>query len=196
MPHLYLMDYDIGTYPKSAAKGSYIYSIKRGKSLTELLDKVWNDIPDGWVTGMSIMAHAGEAIVENQTTQRSEISVAGFFLGQLVNGDTVYQFEKLRSLFNAPKSVVCNLLSCSQALDTADIVDEKTGMGYSGKNSQVVKALAISLNQFVRAADKAQVFNPSQSGFDRVWRDVGVDFGAWEGTVYLFSPDGNVKQDK
>lgn len=199
MAQLYLLDGDIGTTPVNAmAASSYVYVAQRGgtpgKALPDFLDKVVKGTPAGSITSMSIFAHAAGGIVENFDKQRSEISVSGFILGEIAGDVNLYEFERLKKLFAKPRTHICNLLSCSQATSGPDYIDP-AGWGTSGKNLELCKALAGYLNQYVRASDAPQKFDTRQGPLDKLMGEVNVDFGAWEGSVYLFSPDGAVKKD-
>ncbi|MBX3501427.1 MAG: hypothetical protein KF889_18460 [Alphaproteobacteria bacterium] len=195
MAQLMLMDQAIGTWPVSAGRNAYVYVVYRGSSVSDFIEKVYQETPDRVITSMSIYAHAAGSQVQNWEKRRTETSVAGFTLGQTVGDINLHLFAKLKSLFPKPRTYICNLLSCNQATSGPDYADP-AGWGTSGKNLELCKLLAYYLNQYVRASDAPQHFDTHQGPLDRIMGERNVDFGTWEGNVYLFSPDGNTYKDK
>ena len=194
MAQLMLLDQAIGTWPVNAAKNAFVYSIYRGSSVNAFIEKVYQETPDRAITSMSIFAHAAGSQVENWEKQRTESSVAGFTLGETVGDTNLNMFARLKSLFPQPKTYICNLLSCNQATNAPDYADPK-GWGTSGKNLELCKLLAYYLDQYVRASDAPQHFDTRENALDKIMGERSVDFGTWEGNVYLFSPDGHKYKD-
>jgi hypothetical protein len=194
MAQLMLMDIGIGTWPVSAARSAYVYVAYHGTSIESFIEKVYQETPDGIITSMSIFAHAAGAQIENWEAQRTDSSVSGFMLGEVVGDINLYHFQKLRSLFAQPRSYICNLLSCNQATN-AETYYDPAGWSTSGRNMELCKLLAYYLNQYVRAADAPQHFNTHEGRIDRIMGEKSVDFGTWEGNVYLFSPSGITVRD-
>jgi hypothetical protein len=193
MAHLILFDASLGSNPTHLRQGpSYLFKAERGKaSLATFLDDVARQVPKGSVDGMTIYAHASEALLESDSRRQTVLGVYGFWLGETVNGSNVGQFSKIAPLFDKPRQRICNLLACQQVysggVDAEAEVDDGS-IVLAGDNRTVVKNLAGALNQYVRAADAAQVFETSQSLLGLITGEKTFDFGEWEGNVYSFSP--------
>jgi len=194
MAHLILFDSDLGRGgPEHLRQGpSYVYRADRGSSLEKLLETVAREVPARSVDGMTIYAHASEALVATDT--QTVFGVYGFYLGEPVRTTNVGLFAKLAPLFDKGAQRICNLLACQQVYSGgADGVD-RNGNALSGDNTIMIRDLAGALNQYVRAADVTQKFTYRKSLLGILTGETVFDFGEWEGNVYVFNPtDGSKK---
>lgn len=200
MTRLLVMDGALGDEPKNSTMGgAYIYVVPRGKYLSTTINQIAKEVPSRSCDSMSIYAHSGEATPAGGSGGSCQSkSVLGFTLGELVSDLNVHEFAKLRGLFEFPGSGICNLLACEavSSRPSVDFTDGNVTYTMSGDNIALIKKLASNLNMYVRAADAPQIFTAKPQWYTFGLGAKLVDFGEWEGNVWMFGPDGSGRQTK
>ncbi|RVT95675.1 hypothetical protein EOD42_15875 [Rhodovarius crocodyli] len=163
--------------------------------LADVITAISNGAGSGRISRLSICCHGYESGVESERAAYSHLG-GGFGL-QLGAGDltwnTVSEFGALATKFAA--GAIIDIYSCSAAEDSSD------GTGFTGNGRALMRELAGYTGAIVRASDAPQAFTQGVVNH-RLWRFTlytsyeGVDFGEWEGTVWLFKPDGSRSRDK
>jgi hypothetical protein len=163
--------------------------------LSQVLGWIGDAAGSGRIARLSICCHGYESGVENESMAYSRIG-GGFGL-QLGATDltwrTVSDFSVLAPKFG-PGSMI-DIYSCAAAEDTTD------GTGFTGNGRLLMRELAGYTGAIVRASDAPQTFTQGVVGHG-FWGMTfyteyeGVDFGEWEGAVWLFRPDGSRSRDK
>jgi hypothetical protein len=199
MTRLLVMDGALGDEPKNSTMGgAYIYVVPRGSPFSTVINRIAKEVPPRSCDSMSIYAHAAEWNPASESGSSCQASVLGFTLGELVNESNVHLFSKLRGLFEFPGSGICNLLAC-EAVSSRPGVEFTEGnvtTAFSGDNISLIKKLANNLNMYVRAADAPQKFTAKPQWYTFGLGAKLVDFGEWEGNVWMFGPDGSGRQTK
>ena len=158
------------------------------------LDKIIESIVKGVGTNrlrtLSVCCHGYEAGVADQRAAMSYIG-GGFGLelgADNLTWETVSAFSPLNGKFASDG--ILEIYSCAAAADSSG------GNGFTGNGMLLMRELAGYVGASVRASDTIQEYTHGvDSLFGFSWYN-GVDFGEWEGNVWLFTPDGSRKRDK
>ncbi len=157
--------------------------------LSDVVDKIVNAVGSDQLSKLSICCHGYESGLENEETAMSRVG-GGFGIELGAEGmtwQTVSVFSALDGKF-APGGIL-EIYSCAAAEDTTD------GTGFTGNGRLLMRELAGYVDAIVRASDTIQMYTAGVVGFGPFTWYSGVDFGDWEGNVWLFMPDGSRKQD-
>jgi hypothetical protein len=162
-------------------------------SLSSLIDKITKACGSDKISRLSICCHGYESGIENEKTAMSRVG-GGFGL-QLGSDDltwkTVATFGDLNGKFSSGGMI--DIYACAAAEDTTD------GTGFTGNGMLLMRELAGHAGATVRASDSVQIYNAGVVddtflGIKYGSHYEGVDFGQWEGNVWLFPADGSGKR--
>lgn len=132
------------------------------------------------IGGLGLYAHGDmKQIYEDCSLTCSLRGGYGISLGRekLVR-ETVEKLAPLKGKF--AKGGVLEIFACGAADDGPD--DAKL----NGNGIELMRAIAFTTGVTVRAADRLQVYMAQSKG---AIGNIDVDFGDWEGTVWLFDPE-------
>ncbi len=144
----------------------------------------------GRIGRLSVCCHGYESGIENEKTAMSRVG-GGFGL-QLGSDDLTWQtvsaFADLNGRFAGDGML--DIYACAAAEDTTD------GTGFTGNGMLLMRELAGYAGVTVRASDTVQTYtagvvDDSILGITYGSHYEGVDFGQWEGNVWLFPSDGS-----
>jgi len=139
---------------------------------------------------LSICCHGYETGIQSQTAQMSRMG-GGFGL-QLGSDDLTYQtvaaFQPLNGKFTT--NAMIDIYACAAADDSSD------GQGFTGNGRMLMRELAGWTGATVRASDTPQMYtagvvDDTFLGIKYGSHYEGVDFGQWEGNVWIFPADGS-----
>ena len=174
--------------PSDIIVGSYT-------ALSQVITWISDAAGSNRISRLSICCHGYEGGVENESMAYSRVG-GGFGL-QLGSSDltwnTVSDFGALAPKFG-PGAMI-DIYSCAAAEDATE------GTGFTGNGRALMRELAGYTGATVRASDAVQVYshgvrNRGFWGITFYTEYEGVDFGEWEGAVWLFKPDGSRSRDK
>jgi hypothetical protein len=158
--------------------------------LSWVIDQIRGKVGQNKLRTLSIAAHGFESLVEDPDALMSyQGGGYGIDLGEdHITLGTVSAFGALDGMF-VPGGIL-EIYACA----AADVSRDQYGL--SGNGRLLMSELAAYTNAIVRASDAIQMYTAgvrSMLGFS--WYE-GVDFGDWEGKVWLFSPSGNRSLDR
>ena len=139
---------------------------------------------------LSICCHGKEWGVSDPRVAMSRMGGGfGLQLGATDLGwNTVGDFSVLDGKFAS--NGMLDIYACSAAEDTSD------GTGFTGNGRLLMRELAGNIGATVRASDATQYYRHGPRSFLGISWYSGVDFGDWEGNVWLFTPDGGYSRDR
>jgi hypothetical protein len=157
--------------------------------LSTVMDQIVKAVGSNKLRTLSVCCHGYEAGVADE---RSAMSYQGGGFGLELGADnltweTVSAFSALNGKF-ASKGIL-EIYSCAAAQDSSG------GNGFTGNGRLLMRELAGHAGATVRASDTVQEYT---AGVVDIWVASwyeGVDFGEWEGNVWLFTPDGSRTRD-
>jgi len=157
--------------------------------LSTVMDQIVRAVGSNKLRILSICCHGFEAIVSDE---RAAMSYQGGGFGLELGADnltweTVSAFSALNGKFTS--NGILEVYSCAAAQDSSD------GYGFTGNGRLLMRELAGHSGATVRASDATQQYT---AGVVDIWVASwyeGVDFGDWEGNVWLFHPDGSRTRD-
>jgi hypothetical protein len=157
--------------------------------LDDIIDKIVSGVGSNQLSKLSICCHGYESGIENEVTAMSK---PGGGFGLQLGGDdltwkTVSAFSALGGKFTS--NGILEIYACAAAEDTTE------GTGFTGNGRLLMRELAGNVNATVRASDAVQYYSAGVTGIGPFTWYNGVDFGDWEGNVWLFLPDGSRRQD-
>lgn len=158
-------------------------------SLSDIIDKIVSGVGSNQLSKLSICCHGYESGIENEETAMSRPG-GGFGLelgADDLTWQTVSAFSALDGTFTS--GGILEIYACAAAEDTTD------GTGFTGNGRLLMRELAGNANATVRASDAIQNYTAGVTGIGPFTWYSGVDFGDWEGNVWLFLPDGSRKKD-
>lgn len=157
---------------------------------TTMFSRITSALGSNLLSRLSICCHGMEWGVEDPRVTMSRMG-GGFGL-QLGATDltwtTVSAFNALNGKFT--KGGMLDIYACAAAEDTSD------GTGFTGNGRLLMRELAGEVGATVRASDSIQYYHHGVRSFLGVSWYSGVDFGEWEGGVWLFTPDGGSHRDR
>lgn len=163
-------------------------------TLTRLFDRVTAALGSNRLSRLSVCCHGYEGGVADERMAMSRMGGGfGLQLGQDdLTFDTVGAFNALSGRFMAGGQM--DIYACAAAEDSSST-------GFTGNGRLLMRELAGQINATVRASDSIQLYNhgvvtTTVFGIPVFSEYEGVDFGDWEGNVWLFLPDGSRRQDR
>lgn len=163
--------------------------------LSSLVTRIGAALGSHKLSRLSICCHGYEAGVADERAAMSYMG-GGFGL-QLGSTDltwsTVSDFAALAPNFAA--RAMLDVYACAAAADSSD------GTGFTGNGRALMRELAGHTGATVRASDSIQNYTAGVVartflGITYATEYEGVDFGEWEGAVWLFHPDGSRSRDR
>jgi hypothetical protein len=162
--------------------------------LTRLFERVTSALGSNRLSCLSICCHGYEAGVADDRVAMSRMGGGfGLQLGQDdLTFDTVGAFSALAGKFGGGGQM--DIYACAAAEDSSST-------GFTGNGRLLMRELAGQIAATVRASDSVQTYNhgvvtTTLFGIPVYSEYEGVDFGEWEGNVWLFLPDGSRRQDR
>jgi hypothetical protein len=158
--------------------------------LGQVVDRIVTAVGSNKLRTLSICCHGYEAGVADERAAMS-YNGGGFGLelgGDNLTWDTVSAFSPLYGKFAS--GAVMDVYSCAAAQDSSG------GQGFTGNGRLLMRELAGYIGAIVRASDTPQEYTAGVVDLYVVSWYEGVDFGEWEGNVWLFHPDGSRTLDK
>ena len=161
--------------------------------LTTLFTRITTTLGSNRLSRLSICCHGYEAGIADPRQMMSRVG-GGFGL-QLgsddLTFDTVGAFSALSGKF-APGGMM-DVYACAAA-------DDSSTTGFTGNGRLLMRELAGQVGATVRASDSVQMYSAgvvqtTLFGYTIYSEYEGVDFGEWEGNVWLFLTDGSRRRD-
>ena len=173
------------------------FTVGANDQLKAFLDNVVAKVGQDKIGMLSIYAHSiNDFDMTSDQRSRSDLKYnAGYgvkFCKQDICLDTVEQFGILKPLF-APGSMI-ELVCCALVTKSPDYVGSITGRHYRGDGIALCKQLANVTGARVRAARNPQDYR-SDKNYDAKNGVQSIDFGEWEGPVFVFEPGGGINRD-
>lgn len=147
------------------------------------------------ISRLSICCHGYEWGVADPRVAMSRMGGGfGLQLGATdLKWDSVSEFGALNGKFAS--GGMLDIYACAAAEDTSD------GTGFTGNGRLLMRELAGWTGATVRASDTIQeyhhgVVTTTLFGYVISSDYAGVDFGEWEGNVWMFTPDGHRRRDR
>ncbi|MDB5414991.1 MAG: hypothetical protein JWR10_3326 [Rubritepida sp.] len=162
--------------------------------LSTLMTQITGALGSDRLGRLSVCCHGYESGVADP---RVAMSRPGGGFGLQLGGDdltwgTVSAFSSLSGKF--ANGGMFDIYACAAAEDTSD------GNGFTGNGRLLMRELAGYSGATVRASDSIQNYTAGVVATTFLGIQVGthysgVDFGEWEGNVWLFTPDGARSRD-
>jgi hypothetical protein len=170
-------------------KGSDII-VGSATKLDKIIEKILQGVGTNKLRTLSVCCHGYEAGVADE---RAAMSYQGGGFGLELGADnltweTVSAFSALNGKFVSDG--ILEIYSCAAAADSSG------GTGFTGNGMLLMRELAGHAGATVRASDTIQLYTAGVEDWGIVSWYNGVDFGEWEGNVWLFTPDGSHKRDR
>jgi hypothetical protein len=171
----------LGPTPRSMADSSF--EVDATSSITGLIQNISNS-SNSTISRLMIMCHG----YESTSTGSASIPMSlGFGLQLCMESLTLRNVSVLNTLNNAINSII--LYACGPA-NTHPFAN-----GTYGDGRRFCMEMAAYTSADVYASDVTQYYDNSKyDATNLVCESIPIDFGAWEGNVYRFSPDGSVTQ--
>ena len=169
-----------GNAPSTYA--DYVYSVDQSTPLMDVFNRIASlssNTPNGRWSKLFVMCHgyAGEDPYAGMCAD-----VGGFGLQLCTEGLNQTTVCYANAIYNCVDSII--IYSCAAADDSMAAMDENA----NGKG--LMSRLAVNVNCTVIAADRIQWYHIIDPGTG----NGEIDFGAWEGNVFQFNPDGSYAQ--